>query len=144
MYQEILALYRLRGLRELVFDVDSIPPTINHHHIPIRTKSKKGKTYIGQRLSDEAVYFRSLVSATLGQCKWSAKGIVCFVIRVSSHRWITKDGKPRVMDMDNRIKPLLDAVQHAIGLRDELVWHVHAFKVASYRDLTTVHIFDLG
>jgi len=141
--QSVLVSYRNRALKETVFDVPCLPPSLNHHHRPALRISKAGKRYIGQVLTEEARGFRSAVALILKPARFK-EGPVAAVIAFESPRWVCKNGKARRADMDNLTKELFDAIQLATGLRDELIWHVHAFKVASEREITTVHLFSLG
>lgn len=150
--QSVLTSYRKRGLKEVVFDVLGLPPSLNHHHKPVLRISRAGKRYIGQRLSDEAKGFREAVFVSL--LRFRGHSIMQFpdikkvpaaaVVAFESPRWVCKNGKARCIDIDNLTKELFDAIQLATGLKDELIWHVHAFKVASEREITTVHLFSLG
>jgi Holliday junction resolvase RusA-like endonuclease len=66
------------------------------------------------------------------------------MILLESPRWITKKHTIRAMDLDNRVKPMLDAIKESINSPDETNWELHVYKVASKKEQTTVAIFDLG
>lgn len=119
------------------FEIEGLPITVNHMFF------HRGNKRI---LSPEARTFREMVAWKLGALKstWKPKGPVAIVILLFSPYWITKEHRVRVMDVDNRIKPLIDAVKEATSMPDELCWQVSAFKVASKHEKTVVHMFELG
>lgn len=126
-----------QGRMTASFMVEGLPVTVNtmYHH-----------TRFGTRLTKEAKAFREMVAWRMGPLKttWAPKGPVAFVIVMESSFWITKEHTVRAMDVDNRIKPLIDAIKECSPMPDELCWHFHAFKLASTIERTTVHMFELG
>lgn len=114
-----------------------LPPTVNGMYTHTR---------FATRLSEETLIFRDMASIAIGSQKFHFKtgGIVAGMIFIESPHWITLKHTLREMDLDNRIKPLFDAVKHALGLADETNWEFHVYKVQSKNTRTTVHLFDLG
>lgn len=82
--------------------------------------------------------------STIKQKGFKPKGITSCIIIFEMATWITKEHKIRVMDCDNRIKPTLDSIKHAIGVDDERYWHEHIFKAVGKKNRTHVWLFDLG
>ncbi len=121
----------------LSFALSMLPPTVNHAYIHTRFNA---------RLSEEYKFFKSVVSATVRVTNPAFKisGTACVMILLESPRWITKKHTIRAMDLDNRVKPMLDAIKESINSPDETNWELHVYKVASKKEQTTVAIFDLG
>jgi Holliday junction resolvase RusA-like endonuclease len=90
--------------------------------------------------------FRLLVLEALGEdrFKWKPNGPLAVVICLESKLWVTQTRQVRQMDADNKVKVVLDSIENATGIPDELYWHLHVFKLSSKRNRTTVHVFDLG
>jgi Holliday junction resolvase RusA-like endonuclease len=125
------------GRPQIHFQVDGLPMSLNHQY------KKSGKRFY---LDPKALDYRVRVCESLGQRRWSFKptGTFAAVIFLESKLWVTTKRQVRQMDADNRVKPILDAIEHAMDLPDELCWNIHVFKVTSKRDRTTVYLFDLG
>lgn len=121
----------------LSFAVGMLPPTVNHAYIHTRYNA---------RLSEEYKFFKSVVLQTVKLTNPGFKiiGTACVMLLFESPRWITKKHTIREMDLDNRVKPMLDAIKESINSPDETNWELHAYKIASKREQTTVCIFDLG
>lgn len=128
------------GRSYLHFKVDELPKSLNH-----QWRINRGRK-LSFRLDPQVLQFRSRVSEALGQARWQFKSTGAFaaVILLESKLWVTTKCKVRQMDADNRVKGVLDAVEHAMELPDELAWSIHVFKIASKRERTTVYLFDLG
>jgi Holliday junction resolvase RusA-like endonuclease len=89
--------------------------------------------------------FRQTVDMSLrDRINFFPTGLIAAIIEFQSPDWITKARTVRKMDIDNKIKPVLDAIEHCTGIKDELYWHVHAIKVVSKERKTVVHLFDIG
>ena len=73
-----------------------------------------------------------------------ATGVTAAVILLESQFWLTQKREIREKDADNLVKPILDAVQNATEVPDELHWQLHVFKLPSKWNRTTVYLFDLG
>ncbi len=147
MPQLILSHYIARckefGRASVNFKCDGLPMSLNHQYKKNRT-GKDGK--LSFRLDPKVLDYRMRVCEALGQNRWKFRptGSYAAVILLESHLWIRTDRKVRQMDADNRVKPILDAIEHAMDLPDELCWNHHVFKVQSKRERTRVWLFDLG
>lgn len=124
------------------FALDSLPVSLNHQYI-------KGRTWSGKknfRLHPEQLVFRQLVGYAMGPKKldWLPTGAFAAVILFEMPMWIKQDFTVKEHDVDNLVKPVLDAVQLCTGVKDELAWQVHAFKLVSKRTRTSVYLFDQG
>lgn len=136
------ALRKDTNLPHTAFAVDALPMSLNHQYI-------KGKTWSGKtnfRLHPEQEVFRQLVGYAMGPKKleWLPTGPFAAVILFEMPHWIKQDYTVKEHDADNLVKPLLDAVQRCTGVRDELAWNLHAFKITSKRTRTSVYLYDLG
>jgi hypothetical protein len=145
------------GLATLSFSVNAIPISLNHQHevvaafVPQGTPGsfvdKLGRTRrYSKRLREEAKVFRQLIVDALGDQRhmWRPTGITAAVILFESPEWVTARRLVREMDVDNKVKPMLDATEKATNVPDELHWQVHQFKVLCKRKRTRVFLFDLG
>ena len=121
----------------LSFAVPMLPPTVNHAYIHTRFNA---------RLSEEYKFFKTVVAQTVKITNpvFKISATASVMILLESPRWITKKHTIRTMDLDNRVKPMLDAIKDAIKSPDETNWELHVYKIASKREQTTVAIFDLG
>lgn len=118
------------------FAVNALPPTVNHMYI----------SFGGKRiLSKESLAFRELVAiACMGRQTWKPTGAVMVMAFLLSPYWVTKERVMRHADGDNRLKPLLDAAQHALNVPDHTNWEYHLWKVYAERTMTVVYMFDMG
>lgn len=55
-------------------------------------------------------------------------------------RVICKDGTSKKLDLDNRAKPLLDAVTKAIGFDDSVIWKLTLLKATGEREYCNVEL----
>jgi Holliday junction resolvase RusA-like endonuclease len=46
----------------------------------------------------------------------------------SWNRVITKDGRPKILDLDNRLKAVLDAISKVLGVNDSIFFRIRAEK----------------
>ena len=127
-----------RPAQQLALEVEELPPTVNHQY----RRNQNG----GVRLSQEAQSFRAhFVTAARRLVKgWNPAGAVAVSIFLQSPTWITKKHTIREMDADNRVKAVLDAIQHATGIPDQTNWEIHVYKCASKSKKTRVLLIDLG
>ena len=70
--------------------------------------------------------------------------MLAIVLIFQSKNWISKEYRTRKSDLDNRIKPVLDAIEQACGISDERYWSITAHKICGNEDRTIGYIFDLG
>ena len=90
--------------------------------------------------------FRQLVWACMPHSvrSWKPDGMLSAVIIIQSPNWVTKEMHIRVTDIDNRVKPVLDAIEQATGISDERYWSVSCHKVCGKRDMTVIYLFSIG
>jgi len=121
-----------------------LPLTVNHSKFKRIRKAKTGTYYAQDVLKPEVFVFRDLVRyATIGR-KWEPRGTTAAIILFESPNWLTLKNQVRQVDADNKVKPLLDAIQHATGIEDERHFQLHVFKVCSKKTRTVVLLYDLG
>lgn len=105
-------------------------------------------TRFNTRLKEEVKKFRLIVKAAMNSCgqDWSPKGTAAIVLIVESPHWITQKHTISEMDVDNRLKPLLDAVKLGKNatVDDCIYWDVLLFKQVAKKKRTIVYLFDLG
>jgi Holliday junction resolvase RusA-like endonuclease len=119
------------------FGVRGIPKTVNSIW-KIRADGRSHKDKRAKSFEEELLLRgRTVIKAPV------KKGVFAILIAVESPGWIKQDGTVRETDIDNLMKSPIDGIKELIG-GDHLVWDVHAFKVQSRREYTTVVIFELG
>lgn len=127
----------LQSQQRLTFVVEGLPPSVN-------------KIYRGmgrnRTRTDEYRSFESEVAASLyGRLKnWNPLGTVMVLVILESPNWVTKKNTIRDMDADNRLKALLDCIQHATSIPDNINWEVHVWKQSSDNERSSCFLFDLG
>lgn len=126
-----------RGVPAFSFAVGMLPPTVNHAYIHTRFNT---------RLSEEYLLFKKMVdhSVKLSRNNFKIRATAAVVILLESPRWVTKKSTIREMDADNRVKPMLDAMQESLEIPDETNWEIHVYKIASAKEQVTCFVFDLG
>lgn len=126
-----------RNLKHLSFAVNELPTSVNHQY---------KHTRFNTRLEPEVLQFRQWVCLALGhqRLEWKPTGTTAALLFFESPLWVTQKREVRQMDADNRVKPVLDAVERATNVPDELCWEVHCYKIASRRTRTTCYLFDMG
>lgn len=151
------------GLVSLNFQVDGLPISLNHMYekgagsgyvkqgTPGAFQDNKGRwrkkgTGPSHRLRQEVLDWRVVLMEAMGRerWKWKPTGVTAAILFFESPNWLNARRQVREMDADNKIKPALDAVQHATETPDELHWQIHTFKLLSKRSRTTIHLYDLG
>lgn len=146
-----------RGLVNLSFRIDGLPISLNHMYDQTLIFCKENDAGAFQdkqgrwrkrsnKLKPEVLDWRTIVAETMGDKRWLWKptGVTAALLLFESNYWLTGRRQVREADIDNRVKPALDAVQHATEIPDELHWQIHVFKVLSKRERTTIFLFDLG
>lgn len=155
MVSEQIQECKLHGRSFLSFALNDSPISLNHQydHTQYRkkifnpkTKKFEIRTFGGKKLKQEVHDFRAWVLEAIGAARftWKPTGPLCCYILFQSPSWITKERKVRQKDADNKVKPLLDAIEQAIETPDELVWETHTFKILGPKERTIVYLFDLG
>lgn len=99
-----------------------------------------------KQLKPEVIAWRTVLTEAMGDLrwKWTPKGVTAAVILYESPAWLNVRREVRENDLDNKVKPALDAIQHATETPDELFWQLHVFKALSKRNRTTIFLYDLG
>lgn len=115
--------------------VDVLPKSVNHQYIHTRFNT---------RLDPDVYAFRLLVHQAMLREKWKPTGLTASILIFESPLWLTKKNTVREMDVDNRVKPTLDAIEKCTATPDELHFQLHVFKIPSKRTRTTVYLFDTG
>lgn len=128
--------YKQIAKSHMIFEIPELPPSLNHQY----GRRADGGNCLKQHVKD----FRMSVLCSIGQKRWRPEGVFAAVILFESPGWITKAHLVRIVDVDNKVKPLLDAIEKATQTPDELVWHAHIFKIVSAKTRTITHLFDLG
>lgn len=134
-YSEIC---RTRGNATFQFTMPGLPPSVNHHY---------KHTRFATRLTPEAVRYRNEAQWIMKASpeRWNPKGTTAAIILFESPVWVTKKHEVRKMDVDNRVKPVFDAIEVGSGgTHDESHWQFHVGKLYSSKEQTTVFLFDLG
>lgn len=128
------------------FTMQGLPMSVNHMYDRIGYKKSSGQNGVITKRKPEVDKFRLELMQAMAEKRfdWKPTGCYAAVILFESAHWLTLERKVHQMDADNRVKVLLDAIEIATDVPDELCWQVHLFKVASKRTRTTVYLFDLG
>lgn len=131
------SLCRKNGLTWRSITVNRIPMSVNHQY---------GHSGRATWLKPEARDFRKSLKEQCGEvlAAWKPMGAIAAVLLFKSPQWVDDAHLISVLDVDNRIKPIFDAIEECSGIEDERIWDVHAFKVLAKRKSVTVYLFDLG
>lgn len=138
IYNYYVEICRSAGRKSLSVTIPDLPPSVNHQY-----KHSRYNT----RLTPEALRFRTQTQWIMKACqnKWNPTGITAAILLYESPVWITKKHEIRKMDIDNRVKPVFDAIEVGSGgTCDESHWQFHAAKLYSTKTRTSVFLFDLG
>lgn len=127
--------------------VEMLPPSANKlYEKGVRFSVKHNKQVIHCSNHPDIEVFRNFVWKVVNnqKAKFVPTGTVAAVIELYSKDWLNKDGTTKKKDSDNMIKPLMDALEEALGFPDELVYYHHVFKVIpeSDRQAVKVTLFD--
>lgn len=116
---------------------DTLPKSLNHNYVGYGAR---------RTLVPEVRAMRDQMAMRMDTHKraWRSGGAMAAVIVIYSPLWITKEYCIRDMDIDNKIKPVLDAYVAATQVSDKGVWSVSAFKAVADRTLTRLWLFDCG
>jgi Holliday junction resolvase RusA-like endonuclease len=135
----IFDLAAARQWPSLSFAVPALPPSTNRMHTQVTRERRV--------LSAETVTFRQMTALAIGHRRhdWKPVGQVAALVFLAQPYWLTKKLTIREVDCDNMLKPLFDAIQHAVDVPDETNWEVHAWKITTTKRVqTAVYLFDLG
>lgn len=145
--QHLVGNAKNHGRQWFHFRVNMLPKSLNKMYLKGRSfKNKQGQQKTTFRLHPDIETFRVEVCQAMGIKRWQWKptGVTAAVILLESQFWLTQKREIREKDADNLVKPILDAVQNATEVPDELHWQLHVFKLPSKWNRTTVYLFDLG
>lgn len=119
------------------FIVDEIPMTVNHMY-----KHSRFNT----RLRPEVHQFRQKMVHVIDDHhrRWRPGGAAACVAIYYTPQWVTAKSQIRDKDVDNLVKPILDAYCRATGFCDKTVWSVSSFKALADRTFTLFYLFDVG
>lgn len=135
-----------KNLPYVSFELGRLPLSLNHQSDRVMMFVKGGGRRPGEKLKPEVHEFREALAKAMGTKRftWKPAGVTAAVILFQSPFWVTGEYRVRKEDADNKVKPVLDAVEIATDIPDELNWQVHAFKVLGKETRTMVFLFDLG
>lgn len=92
------------------------PPTVNHYFENARRTSKRGKAYVGRRLSAEAIAYRAEVARAVRAGHAAPPRLSG---RLSITVYVHPPRLSRLRDLDNLAKPLWDALKTAGVVLDD-------------------------
>lgn len=135
--------------RELAFFIPGvgIPVTrVSVPALPLSANAMWRKMPFGMVLHPDAKTYRKMIEMAIGTAKDQVLPLVSdsfgVIIFLESAGWLTAKGKTGRKDVDNRIKPVLDAMVEAVGEDcDHNCWDVHAFKLTGKEDRTTIYLY---
>jgi Holliday junction resolvase RusA-like endonuclease len=118
--------------------LEKLPPSTNDLYV------KRSRSVYD--LHPDVKALRDEVCAALGykRLEWRPRGACAALILFYGPIWISKENFINTKDLDNKVKPLLDAIEKATKAPDETVWHIHCAKVLSNKLETVLYLFDLG
>lgn len=123
------------------FSVPLIPKSLNHQYGKGKNK-RTGKTAFW--LVDEIKTLRQACAFKLRHSPIKHFSKTHAIIVFENPQWITKKNTVRKMDVDNKIKPIFDAIEKATGFPDENIFAFHTFKAVGQKQNTHVWLFDMG
>lgn len=132
--------------QRLFFNFEGLPVSANKLYKKNIYKNKKtDRMFINQKNTDEVTVLRIKVKKAIRDTgkKLEGKSTIAVVVMLESPRWLNKDRTPRKMDVDNSFKSLLDAIEKATGIPDEVNFQIMAFKVPSDVEKTRVYMYSL-
>ncbi len=138
IYNYYVEICRSSGRKTFQVTIPDLPPSVNHQY---------RHTRYATRLTPEALRFRTHTQWIMKavQDRWNPTGVTAAIILYEAPLWVTKKHEIRKMDIDNRVKPVFDAIETGSGgTQDESHWQIHAAKLYSIKTQTTVFLFDLG
>jgi Holliday junction resolvase RusA-like endonuclease len=139
------ALATLTGRASLCFTVPILPLTTNHDKRAAINKAT-GKAFIYTKSEAKEIKRAVEVAMMPLRSKWTDRGTgtLAAVLIWESPLWMTKAHGLRERDVDNPVKPMLDAIKEASANPDHKFWDLHVFKVQSKQTRAHVYLYDLG
>lgn len=127
------------GAGQLIVSFPGLPKSLNHQYV----RRGKGRSY---DLDPDTKLFRDVVAVKLSGVArtYRPQGLLAAIIVFRSSCWVTKESTCRDIDIDNKVKPLMDAFELATGIRDSRFWALHAFKEMGATEATVLSVYDLG
>ena len=130
--------------KSLKFSVPFLPPSANNIHFNMvrRGKIVRCRTYAYKQFIRHYKSFASRDIVLCGGKDWPFDDRQALKIQIDyvSDKWLTKEKKLSVRDLDNRVKPLLDAIKMAIGIKDHRYSNIVASKIVGIGDKTNITI----
>lgn len=128
----------LGGAGALHVGIDMLPKSLNHQYI---TRSRSVRDlHPDTKLLRDTMRERLRIASSV----YEPVGKLAAVVIFFSPDWMTRTGKVRDVDIDNKVKPLLDAFELAMGIRDSRFWAIHAFKALGPIPRTELSVYDIG
>lgn len=123
----------------LSLNVVAKPPSVNKY----LKRTRSGFTYISKETKDFKNYVRNQLRISDPHHRTKAYN-GSYLLRICiCGKFIGKNGKPLVKDLDNFLKVPIDAIKDAAGLRDELIWEIQAKKINSNVDQVFYDIYEI-
>lgn len=140
--RSILSAFRLAqgGHPELYIEIPGKPPSANKMYSKQANIGGRGTFF----MSKDVKTYRDAVMAACWRKTFVPRGTVAVVVAIESPNWVTKKHTVRIRDIDNPLKTVLDSLQNALQMRDELIFEIFASKLFGRRDMTHVWLFDIG
>lgn len=110
---------------------DLLPPSANKlYEKSVQFNARLNKHQIHHSNHNDVEVFRAFINTLCKKRKlrFIPIGTVAVVVELYSDSWLNKDRTVKKIDSDNMLKPLMDALQLALGFPDEMVFYHHLFK----------------
>ena len=123
-----------------------MPPTANTlYEKSVRKNQKTKKSFVGVNLSPDHEIYRWKIKDAIKKCVGELKieGVMAIVPEFYSPKWLNQDNTPKQKDSDNLIKSLMDSIQEATSIPDELCFYHHLFKLYGAQDRLIFSVYDL-
>jgi hypothetical protein len=138
LVEDVFNIYRAHALSCFSYQLPMVPKSLNNQYI----HRGKGRKY---DLDPQIKLLRDETRAVLSaKPYWRPSGITAALIVFYSPRWVSRENAVRRIDVDNKVKAILDAFELVTGVGDERNWMVTACKRLAKKDMTLVVLYDLG
>lgn len=134
------------GVFLIIFDDLPMPPSSNHRMIPVNgrlIKSQDIRDYDKQiqlwmlRKMSKLSSIRREIKQWIDEGKYLK---VTINLRWPKEKLISKDGKPKKNDLDNRLKTLLDSLSEIIYVDDKYIINISATKISWMKNYPEVSV----
>lgn len=123
----------------LSLNVVAKPPSVNKY----LKRTRSGFTYQSKETKDFKSFVRNQFRISYSSQR-NKEYNGSYLLRICiCGKFIGKNGKPMVKDLDNYLKVPIDAIKEATGLRDELIWEIQAKKINSNIDQVFYDIYEI-